>query len=418
MPEAEEVIPLLAKPRNEVVFVANVTTFNAMVESLRNTEGSVAIDAERAAGFKYSNRAYLIQLHTRGDKIYLIDPIAIVQEDEAAFGRLQQTIAEREWIIHAATQDLPCLAELGLQPQRLFDTELAGRLAGLTRVGLGFACEALLKIKLAKEHSAVDWSTRPLKADWLNYAALDVDVLPDLRDAFVALLDKQTKTIWATQEFDHLLGFKPKAQDPDKWRGLSGLHLVKDRTQLAIARALWQARENLAIEKDVSPGRLLPDSSIVHAATQSYANLSALTADSQFIGRASRVYKQLWWDAIQSGKTTDDLPTASVRNEGIPNHRSWPTKFPEADRRLKVMRHFLNEHSVAHQLPIENMMHPEIVRKLAWHDCPTTEVAVHVATTEFGARPWQADLCSAVLLEALRAAADPDFELPDPQTVS
>ena len=418
MPEVEEVIPLLARPRNEVIFVANLNTFDSMLASLQNTQGPVAIDAERAAGFKYSNRAYLIQLHARGGQIFLVDPVAIEQQDDSAFGRLQDVISDREWIIHAATQDLPCLAELGLKPKKLFDTELAGRLSGLTRVGLGYACESLLKIKLAKEHSAVDWSTRPLKADWLNYAALDVDVLPDLRDAFMELLEAQTKTIWATQEFEHLLGFKPKAQDPEKWRGLSGLHLVKDRIQLAVARELWQAREKLAIEKDISPGRLLPDSAIVHAAKQSYTDISALTADSQFTGRASRVYKQLWWDAIQSGKSSQDLPPASLRPEGIPNHRSWPTKFPEADRRLKVMRHFLNEHSVAHQLPIENMMHPEIVRKLAWHDCPTTEVAVHAATTEFGARPWQADLCSAVLLEALRAAADPDFELPDPQTVS
>lgn len=77
--------------------------------------------------------------------------------------------------------------------EKAFDTELAGRIAGFPRVGLGALAESLLNIRLAKEHSAVDWSKRPLHHDWLIYAALDVDVLLDLKDEIVRVLKERSK---------------------------------------------------------------------------------------------------------------------------------------------------------------------------------------------------------------------------------
>ncbi|MDJ0115140.1 ribonuclease D, partial [Rhodococcus erythropolis] len=68
----------------------------------------------------------------------------------------------------------------GLTPAELFDTELAGRLAGFERVGLAAIVERTLRVELRKGHGAADWSTRPLPDAWLNYAALDVEVLLEL----------------------------------------------------------------------------------------------------------------------------------------------------------------------------------------------------------------------------------------------
>ena len=119
---------------------------------------------------------------------------------------VQQAVVDTEWVLHAANQDLPCLAEIGLVPTRIFDTELAARLAGLPRVGLGAVVESLLGFSLVKGHSAADWSTRPLPEEWLVYAALDVEVLVDLRDALAAILEEQGKTEWARQEFEAILG--------------------------------------------------------------------------------------------------------------------------------------------------------------------------------------------------------------------
>ena len=138
--------------------------------------GPVAIDAERASGYRYSSRAYLIQLRREGAGTFLVDPIAFESLEP-----LERALDGAEWILHAATQDLPCLTAVGLHPSGLFDTELAGRLLGYPKVGLATLVEELLGSRLAKEHSAVDWSTRPLPAPWLEYAALDVEVLVELR---------------------------------------------------------------------------------------------------------------------------------------------------------------------------------------------------------------------------------------------
>ena len=93
--------------------------------------GPVAIDAERASGYRYSARAYLVQLRREGAGTALVDPIEM-----SDLTPLAEALTGPEWILHAATQDLPCLRELGLAPTSLFDTELAGRLLGYPRVGL------------------------------------------------------------------------------------------------------------------------------------------------------------------------------------------------------------------------------------------------------------------------------------------
>jgi ribonuclease D len=163
-----------------------------------HSSGSIAIDAERASGFKYSQRAYLVQLRASNTDIFLIDPVSSPEAlSSKPYKELAACLKDRQWILHAATQDLSCLAEIGLNPGAIFDTELAARLAGQPRVGLGSLTENLLQFRLAKEHSAADWSTRPLPEGWLNYAALDVDVLHDLADAVESLLAEQGKASWA-----------------------------------------------------------------------------------------------------------------------------------------------------------------------------------------------------------------------------
>src|SRR5690606_18481791 len=113
--------------------------------------------------------AYLVQVNRRGAGTFLFDPTEL-----DSFRPLAEAIAGEEWILHSAGQDLACLEALGLVPERLFDTELASRLLGFERVGLGAIVERLLGIHLRKAHSAADWSTRPLPGPWLEYAALDV----------------------------------------------------------------------------------------------------------------------------------------------------------------------------------------------------------------------------------------------------
>ena len=395
MSDDEELSPPtpLNKPRcQDVRLVETAKSLDEGTIALLAGVGPLAIDAERASGFKYSQRAYLIQLHRRNAPILLVDPIAIAEDDPQAFTRLADSIAGIPWILHAATQDIPCLAELGLRPSKLIDTELAGRLLGLERVGLGSMVQELLSLALAKEHSAADWSTRPLPETWLNYAALDVDVLPELAERLLEELAAADKLSWAEQEFTHLLSFAPKPAKLDKWRGTSGLNTIRDERGYAVVRAVWQAREELGKKLDVSPGRLIPDSSLIELATSKPKTKGEMSANKKFAGRASRSYLDTWWAALNEGLKDLRPPEMRVKSDGIPNHRIWAHKHPLADARLQVLKEVMAKRSAENALPTENILTPDYMRQLAWNLEIVSEDGVRDFLSGCGARSWQIEL--------------------------
>ena len=150
-------IPLLALRDGLTDVVDSRASLDQVIDAFRSGSGPIAIDAERASGYRYSQRAYLIQIRREGSGTSLVDPIAFEDLDE-----LNDAFGPAEWILHAASQDLACLREVGLAPTTLFDTELAARLLGYPRVGLATLVETILGHSMRKEHSAVDWSQRPL----------------------------------------------------------------------------------------------------------------------------------------------------------------------------------------------------------------------------------------------------------------
>nr|WP_224760767.1 HRDC domain-containing protein [Salinibacterium sp. ZJ450] len=366
------------------------------VELIRAGHGPIGIDAERASGFKYSQRAYLIQVFRRGAGTFLFDPPAI-----GDFRELNDAIGDVEWILHAASQDLTCLREVGLNPPRLFDTELAARLLGLPRVGLGTVVEELLGIHLAKEHSAADWSTRPLPHPWLVYAALDVELLPDLRDAIQKLLDEANKTTIAAEEFAATLARDFRIVRSEPWRRLSGVHSIRGTRNLAVARELWQARDDYAREIDVAPGRLVPDASIVAAAKALPETKRDLAALKEFSGRASRSQLDRWWEAAERGLTTEDLPVLRAATDTLPPPRAWSEKNPEADKRLKLARAAIAELSDELAIPVENVLTPDTLRRIAWQPPqPVSREAVESALEDLGARRWQIEATAHLIVEA------------------
>ena len=383
-------------PHIEVHVIETREEYLEAVFAIEAGQGPIAIDAERASGFRYSQRAYLIQVFRRGSGVFLFDPPAI-----GSFAELDAAIRDEEWVLHAASQDLACLREVGLDPTRIFDTELGARLAGLPRVGLGAVVEDLLGIHLAKEHSAADWSTRPLPQSWLVYAALDVELLPDLRDAMVALLDEAGKTEIASQEFSAVLLREAKVVTGEYWRRLSGLHTVRGARNLAVARELWEARDAFAREIDTAPGRLVPDASLIAAAKAMPESRHGLASLREFNGRASRSELPRWWAAVEAGRITEDLPALRVASEAIPPPRVWSDRNPEADRRLKAARAAITLISTEVDIPVENVLTPELLRRLAWTPPQPLDLeSIRDRLVEMGARSWQVDAIAQVILDA------------------
>ena len=398
--EVREPVPLLDPRDGPATLVTSAEELDKAVDAMAKGEGPVAVDAERASGFRYGHRAFLVQLRRRGAGTILIDPVTCPD-----LSGLDAALADAEVVLHAASQDLPCLAELGFRPRRLFDTELAGRLLGFPRVGLGALVESVLGWTLEKGHAAADWSARPLPAELLRYAALDVELLVELQDALAVMLAAQGKTEWARQEFAAVLAAKPPGPRPDPWRRTSGIHRVHTRRGLAIVRELWEERDKIARRRDLSPGRVLPDTAIVEAARTLPGSQADLTDLPGFQNRGARRHVTAWRRAVQRvrGQADHSLPgPAMPPPEGPPPTHRWQERDPVAARRLAAVRTVVAALADEHTVPAENLLPPDVVRRLAWQPPePQDPEAVAADLAAHGARPWQVELTALPISKAL-----------------
>ncbi|WP_346780632.1 HRDC domain-containing protein [Janibacter sp. DB-40] len=311
-------LPLLAEPAEGVPdVITRESELIACADAISAGVGPVAIDAERASGYRYGQAAYLVQLRREGSGTWLIDPVFLPDLQP-----VDQAIGTGEWILHAATQDLACLRDVGLVPRQIFDTELGARLLGLPRVGLAAVIEHYLGISLAKEHSAVDWSTRPLPEPWLRYAALDVEVLTEVRNLMGADLAAQGKSEWARQEFTSLLDWRP-APRQDPWRRTSGLHKIRQPRVLATVRELWWERDRIARERDTSPGRVIPDAALVEIAQAAPGGPGDLPRGHRAIQRSQRA----WLAAVERARelADEELPPPTLKSDGPRRSARGPT---------------------------------------------------------------------------------------------
>lgn len=394
-----DVVPLLEPREGIPPVIADAEELASTVAAFAAGTGPVAVDAERASGYRYGGRAYLVQLRRAGAGTALIDPIACPD-----LSQLDAVLAGSEVVLHAASQDLPCLAEVGFRPRAVFDTELAGRLLGYERVGLGTMVETVLGLRLEKGHSAADWSTRPLPEDWLRYAALDVEVLVELRDVLHAELVESGKLEWALEEFDAVLHAPAPEPRHDPWRRTSGIHKVRNTRALAVVRELWTMRDQIARDGDLAPGRVLPDGAIVAAALDAPRTKKALTEISAFTARSARRHMDDWLAAVARARSLPDsqLPAPSVPGDGPPPANRWADRDPEAAKRLAAARAVIAALADEHRMPTENLVQPDAVRRLTWQPpVELTEESVAGRLRELGARPWQVALTAHPLVKAL-----------------
>jgi len=403
IPERDpELLEPLTAPAGGIPFVIDTDkALERAARALAAGTGPVAVDAERASGFRYGQRAFLVQLRREGAGTLLIDPEAF---DDLRM--IDEALRGVEWILHAAHQDLPCLHEVGMHPDSLFDTELAARLAGLPRVGLGHVVETMLGLKLAKEHSAADWSTRPLPEPWLNYAALDVEVLIPLRHEMAALLEGQGKAGIAAEEFEA----ERVAPDPsprvDPWRRTHGLHQLRKPAQLAAVRELWEERERVAQTRDRAPGRLLPDAAIIAAARAMPRTVPQLIGTSGFVGRLASKEAPRWLAALQRARTAEELPPLHVRSNTPPPPRAWADRHPEAAARFQTARPRIAREAAKLGMPAENLLTPAVLKQIAWEPPASVDLdSMRAELARLGARSWQIDRTAAVLTVAF---LDPD----------
>ena len=185
------------------------------------------------------------------------------------------------------------------------------------------------------------------------------------------------------------------------------MHGLRSRRQLGILRSLWQARDDMARKRDIAPGRVLPDSAMVAAVQADPVNEGALLELPVFRGRANRRLVATWFGAIARGRAVPDneLPLHSKPGEGPPPVNRWADRDPAAATRLQAARAGLAEISEKNSVPTENILSPDLVRRIMWSPPePRDAATVAEALRAGGAREWQIELTLAVLADAVTKA--------------
>ena len=396
--EEADFLTHITKPIRHFELIDNQESLINCCNNLEKDEQPYAIDAERASGFKYSQRAYLLQISSATSDIYLIDPTSIKD-----LTPLRQLLNNKSWILHAATQDLPCLFELELKPGEIFDTELAARLLSLPHVGLGGLLEDELQITLDKEHSAADWSKRPLPQDWLVYAALDVEFLHQLRKSLTQKLIENNKLNLAQQEFKALCSWQSPGLRNDPWRRTSGMHEVRGGQDSAIVRQIWLKRDEIAQQRDIAAGRVLNDAGIVEIAAKKPKTVQELKDLASIKYRPAKNDAEIWFEQLQIALQLgpDQWPVKQKGAESYPAPKSWLEKRPEAYHRLQFVKAQLHKLSEELLIPVEHLCSPDLVKKWCW-DKPTDQLeTINDWLISQGARDWQAQNLAPVLLSSL-----------------
>ena len=396
--EEADFLTHITKPIRNFELIDNQELLINCCSNLEKDEQPYSIDAERASGFKYSQRAYLLQISSATSDIYLIDPTSIKD-----LTPLRQLLNNKSWILHAATQDLPCLFELELKPGEIFDTELAARLLSLPHVGLGGLLEDELQITLDKEHSAADWSKRPLPQDWLVYAALDVEFLHQLRKSLKQKLIDNNKLNLAQQEFKALCSWQSPGLRNDPWRRTSGMHEVRGGQDSAIVRQIWLKRDEIAQQRDIAAGRVLNDAGIVEIAAKKPKTVQELKDLASIKYRPAKNDAEIWFEQLQIALQLgpDQWPVKQKGAESYPAPKSWLEKRPEAYHRLQFVKAQLHKLSEELLIPVEHLCSPDLVKKWCW-DKPTDQLeTINDWLISQGARDWQAQNLAPVLLSSL-----------------
>ncbi len=193
-------------------------------------ETELAIDTE----FKRVNTYYpilcLVQIATKS----AIDCIDVLKIDnlKPLFDKLYQDNCL--WIVHSARQDIEALYYLSKQlPKQLFDTQIAASLVNHPQqISYQALTEQLQNVHLEKAYTRLDWTTRPLPKEAIEYALDDVRYLLKNYYQLQAQLKTEEKSSWIKEEGKSLLEinlYNPDIQNA--WQRLKGFSRLNKKAQ-------------------------------------------------------------------------------------------------------------------------------------------------------------------------------------------
>ena len=127
-----------------------------------------------------------------------------------------------------------------------------------------------------------------------------------------------------------------------------------------------------------------------------------------WLGRGAARYQREWGRALDAAWALpeSELPKSAPRGEGAPPARVWQQRDPAAAARLDRGRKALAHRAEQLSLPVENLITPDLVRRLMWDPVAATSDDLTPEGVERflrarGARGWQVDQVSDLLASAI-----------------
>ena len=387
--------PLLAPSEGVPDVVVDERRLVEAGRAIAEGTGPVAVDAERASGHRYGQRAYLVQLRRAGSGTWLIDPVACPTSVRLADGiaarsgsstpRLRTCPASRRsgcgrrasstpswpadssaspgWASAPPSSTTSGFAGQGALRRRLVDPTPARALAALRRPRRRGPRRAARRDRRrpglpGQERVGPRGVRRP--GSLRGPAAPGRPVAPNLRYAP------------GPQAARHRPGPGAVAH-PRPHRRTSG-HLTGPGPARRGHRRAGQPRAHLGRGDGRGP-RLRP----------------------------ARRNAKVWLDAIRRAQNLPEnaLPPLTLAGTGPPPPRAWPDRDPVAAARLAQAREGLAAFGTEHALPVENLLTPDVLRRVIWS--PPTDLSaagIGAALAALGARPWQVAITAPIVAQA------------------
>jgi ribonuclease D len=272
-----------------MMFIDTQSAFDDAMKRVA-AQPTVAVDTEADSLHSYFDKVCLIQISIPGEDL-IIDPLRKLSLD--AFGAILSN-PQITKVLHGADYDLRILnRDFGFTISNIIDTSICAQLLGLEAIGLAALLERYFAITLDKTHQRADWAMRPLPKVMLEYAVSDTRHLIALSDRMREELIAIDRWKWAQEEFARLeqVRFAEKELNGEGFRRLKGINAL-DRRSLAIVRALYDWRDEMARAADRPPFKIFGNDMIVEIAKSKADSAEALNGVKSMAAPHRRRYER------------------------------------------------------------------------------------------------------------------------------
>jgi len=273
----------------------------------------LGVDTEFMREKTYFAQLCLVQI-AAGGNIYCVDPMTDSSQQE-----FWQELLGREWVVHSARQDIEVISQTaGAMPASIFDTQVAAGLLGFpAQMGYAGLVKELFDVDMDKSHTRADWTKRPLRDAFLEYAAEDVEYLLPAFERLGEQLEMKGRLEWAREDSRLLLD--PRLYDLGADQALDRLKGARNfrgrKRALAARLAAWRERE--AISRNRPRQWILRDSVLLDIAYRQPASIEAMSAIEGMPAKLlSRAGRDLLREIAASATDENDYSPPRAPDEG------------------------------------------------------------------------------------------------------